>query len=87
MPASRALRRRPRITWVYDPDAPSAWCNTLRFDYHESYAPALIGVPGGIGLSYYPVTAEQLEQPVKSRYVLADADDHAILSAARGWSS
>jgi len=65
---------------VYDPDAPSAWCNTLLIDYHESYAPALIGVPGGIGLSYYPV-AEQLEQPVKSRYVLVDADDHAILSA------
>lgn len=64
---------------VYHADEDSAWCNTLLINYHESYAPALIGVPGGIGLSYYAV-ADQLDLPAKSRYVLVDADDYAILS-------
>ncbi|WP_119069073.1 hypothetical protein [Aggregatilinea lenta] len=64
---------------VYHADEDDAWCNTLLIDYHESYSPALIGIPGGIGLSYYAV-ADQLDLPAKSRYVLVDADDYAILS-------
>ncbi len=64
---------------IYHADEGNAWCNTLLIDYHESYSPALIGIPGGIGLSYYAV-ADQLDLPAKSRYVLVDADDYAILS-------
>ena len=51
---------------VYEPDAPDAWCNTLLMDYHDSYAPALIGLPAGIGMSYF-VVPDALETPLRSR--------------------
>jgi hypothetical protein len=64
---------------VYDPDAPSAWCNTLLINYHLSFQPALIGMDSGIGVSYFTVPQE-LELPIKSRYVLLKQRHYRVLS-------
>ena len=66
---------------VYDPDAPSAWCNTLLINYRRSFQPALIGMDSGIGVSYFAVLSE-LELPIKSRYVLLRPRDYGVLGEA-----
>ncbi|MBN8595691.1 MAG: hypothetical protein J0M33_28320 [Anaerolineae bacterium] len=64
---------------IYQPNAPSPWCNTLLFimenwnDLAMSIPPELAFVDPGIGLSFYVGywnTPPALNFPLKSRYVL-----------------
>lgn len=54
---------------VYDAKTENAWCNTLLFDYWESYSPELLALPPGIGTSFFIYTL-RLGLPPKSKYLL-----------------
>lgn len=60
---------------VYQPDASSAWCNTI---LHTPYylfgaTETLLAVPPGIGISTI-LDEDALEFPIKSQYVMLDND-------------
>lgn len=66
---------------VYDPNAPSAWCNTLLVgDLFYDY----LGLPAGMGLSSYLDDPERLSWPLRSRYVLEDARWNVSLDGEPG---
>lgn len=59
----------------YDPSAPSAWCNTMLFNYLFSYSPALIGLPPGIGANLFLSAQDLAERPIQSKYLLLTEPD------------
>jgi hypothetical protein len=88
-----AFRTQVAETLVYQPDAPSPWCNTLLFimenwnDQAMGIPPELTFVNPGIGLSYYVGYWDgepTIDFPLKSRYILlTDSNRERIGNRAR----
>jgi hypothetical protein len=81
-----AFRDQTREVLVYDPAAPSAWCNTLLFvmenrgDRVLVIPPELALIDPGIGLSYYIGywgDTTPLTYPIRSRYLLLSEANRA----------
>lgn len=83
-----SFRDQTREILVYDPAAPSAWCNTLLFVMENrgnrvlSIPPELALVDPGIGLSFYigywGETAP-LTYPIRSHYLLLSEGNRALI--------
>lgn len=83
------FRDQTREVLVYDPAATSPWCNTLLFVMENrlervlSIPPELALIDPGIGLSYYigywSEEPENVVFPIKSRYVLLNEKNRAII--------
>jgi hypothetical protein len=56
---------------TYDANAPNAWCNTLLIDV-RLYDRRVMTIPAGIGITYV-LKPDQLQFPLKSRYLLFDS--------------
>ncbi|MBA3872866.1 MAG: hypothetical protein H0X30_27360 [Anaerolineae bacterium] len=63
----------------YDPNTKNAWCNTMLFSAKYFDSTALIGLPPGIGISFFYDAAKPI-LTFKSRYLFLDVDDYHIVS-------
>lgn len=61
----------------YDPNARNAWCNTMLFSANHFDSKALIGLPTGIGVSFFYTPANPT-LTFKSRYLFLDEDDYRL---------
>ncbi len=61
----------------YEPNATNAWCNTVVFPV-EAFSPYLLGVSGGMGLSFFYDTAVPA---YRSQYVILNQSSYDILRA------
>jgi hypothetical protein len=81
-PQIRAFFDEIRDVIPYNPDAKSAWCNTVLLSINvenSGFPPEMLVFPFGLGVSFY-IHPEEVAQPAKSGYLLLKDDQVADFS-------